>query len=160
VLAGTLTLGALHHQTGSEVASEVVSAHIRALMAPAPADVASSDHHTVKPWFNGKLAFAPVVPDLGSQGYPLLGGRIDVIGLEPAASLIYSRGKHIISVTEMPTNGASPSAETSYSERGYMALSWSSGGVSYFAVSDAAVEELASFVKLFKTAAMAGAAPP
>jgi anti-sigma factor RsiW len=160
VLAGTLTLGALHHQTGSEVASEVVSAHIRALMAPAPADVASSDHHTVKPWFNGKLAFAPVVPDLGSQGYPLLGGRIDVIGLEPAASLIYSRGKHIISVTEMPTNGASPSAETSYSERGYMALSWSSGGVSYFAVSDAAVEELASFVKLFKTAATAGAAPP
>jgi anti-sigma factor RsiW len=137
VLAGTLTLGALHHQTGSEVASEVVSAHIRALMAPAPADVASSDHHTVKPWFNGKLAFAPVVPDLGSQGYPLLGGRIDVIGLEPAASLIYSRGKHIISVTEMPTNGASPSAETSYSERGYMALSWSSGGVSYFAVCDA-----------------------
>jgi anti-sigma factor RsiW len=160
VLAGTLTLGALHHQTGSEVASEVVSAHIRALMAPAPADVASSDHHTVKPWFNGKLAFAPVVPDLGSQGYPLLGGRIDVIGLEPAASLIYSRGKHIISVTQMPTNGASPSAETSYSERGYMALSWSSGGVSYFAVSDAAVEELASFVKLFKTAATAGAAPP
>ena len=60
----------------------------------------------------------------------------------------------------MPTNGASPSAETSYSERGYMALSWSSGGVSYFAVSDAAVEELASFVKLFKTAATAGAAPP
>ena len=158
VLAGTLTFGALHHQTGDEVASEVVSAHIRALMAPAPADVASSDHHTVKPWFNGKLAFAPVVPDLGSQGYPLLGGRIDVIGLEPAASLIYLRGKHIISVTEMPTNGASPSAETSYSERGYMALSWSSGGVSYFAVSDAAAEELESFVKLFRAAAAAGAA--
>lgn len=159
VLAGTLTFGALHHQTGGEVASEVVSAHIRALMAPAPTDVASSDHHTVKPWFNGKLAFAPVVPDLGSQGYPLLGGRIDVIGLEPAASLIYSRGKHIISVTEMPTNGASPPAETSYSERGYMALSWSSGGVSYFAVSDAAAEELESFVKLFRGAAAASAAP-
>ena len=158
VLAGAIAVGALHHQTGSEVVSEVVSAHIRALMAPTPADVASSDHHTVKPWFNGKLAFAPVVPDLGSQGYPLLGGRIDVIGLEPAPSLIYSRGKHIISVTEMPTNGASPSAETSYSERGYMALSWSSGGVSYFAVSDAAAEELESFVKLFRAAAAAGAA--
>ena len=131
----------------------MVSAHIRALMAPAPADVASSDHHTVKPWFNGKLAFAPVVADLGSQGYPLLGGRIDVIGLEPAASLIYSRGKHVISVTEMPTNSAPPPAETSYSERGYIALSWSSGDVSYFAVSDAAAEELETFVKLFKAAA-------
>ncbi len=158
VLAGGLTFGALRHQTGDEVASEVVSAHIRALMAPAPADVASSDHHTVKPWFNGKLAFAPVVPDLG-RGYPLLGGRIDVIGLEPAASLIYSRGKHLVSVTEMPTNGAHPLAETSYSERGYVALSWSSGDVSYFAVSDAAAEELETFVKLFKAAAAAGAAP-
>jgi anti-sigma factor RsiW len=159
VLAGTLTFGALHHQTGSEMASEVVSAHIRALMAPASTDVASSDHHTVKPWFNGKLAFAPVVPDLGSQGYPLLGGRIDVIGLVPAASLIYSRGKHVISVTEMPSSGAHPAAETSRSEHGYLVLSWSDSGVTYFAVSDAAPEELKTFVKLFKAAAATGGAP-
>jgi anti-sigma factor RsiW len=159
VLAGALTFAALNHPSGDDLASEVVSAHIRALMAPAPADVASSDHHTVKPWFNGKLAFAPVVPDLGAQGYPLLGGRIDVIGLEPAASLIYSRGKHLISVTEMPASKAQPAAETSRSEHGYLALSWSDGGVTYFAVSDAAPEELETFVKLFKAAAAPGTPP-
>ena len=159
VLAGGLTFGALNHQTGDDLASEVVSAHIRGLMAPAPADVASSDHHTVKPWFNGKLAFAPVVPDLGAQGYPLLGGRIDVIGLEPAASLVYSRGKHLISVTELPTSKARPWATVSFSERGYLAVSWSDGGVTYFAVSDAAGEELENFVKLFKAAAATGGAP-
>jgi len=159
VLAGALTFGALNDQAGDEVASEVVSAHIRSLMAPAPADVASSDHHTVKPWFNGKLAFAPIVPDLGSQGYPLLGGRIDVIGLEPAASLVYSRGKHVISVTEMPGNRAQPSAGASYSEHGYLALCWNSDGVTYFVVSDAAAEVLEAFVKLFRAAATAGAAP-
>ncbi|MFZ2017959.1 MAG: anti-sigma factor [Methyloceanibacter sp.] len=159
VLAGGLTFGALNHQTGDDLASEVVSAHIRGLMAPAPADVASSDHHTVKPWFNGKLAFAPVVPDLGAQGYPLLGGRIDVIGLEPAASLVYSRGKHLISVTELPTSKARPWATVSFSERGYLAVSWSDGGVTYFAVSDAAGEEFENFVKLFKAAAATGGAP-
>jgi anti-sigma factor RsiW len=159
VLAGALISGALRHQAGDELASEVVSAHIRGLMAPAPADVASSDHHTVKPWFNGKLAFAPVVPDLGAQGYPLIGGRIDVIGLEPTASLVYSRGKHLISVTEMPTGRAPSPPGASYAERGYLALSWSDGGVTYFAVSDAAPQELETFVKLFKAAAATGAPP-
>ncbi len=159
VLAGTLTFGALKQQSGDQLASDVVSAHIRGLMAPAPVDVASSDHHTVKPWFNGKLGFAPVVPDLGAEGYPLLGGRIDVIGLEPAASLIYSRGKHLITVTELP-EGRALLASSSESERGYLVLSWSEGGVSYFAVSDAAPDELANFVKLFQAAAAAAGRPP
>ncbi|HZP09591.1 anti-sigma factor [Methyloceanibacter sp.] len=159
VLAGTLTFGAFNQQSGDQLASEVVSAHIRGLMAPAPMDVASSDHHTVKPWFNGKLGFAPVVPDLGAEGYPLLGGRIDVIGLEPAASLIYSRGKHLITVTELPEERALP-ASSNQSERGYLVLSWSEGGVSYCAVSDAAPDELASFVKLFRAAAGAAAGRP
>lgn len=159
ILAGTLTFGALNQQSGDQLVSEVVSAHIRGLMAPAPADVASSDHHTVKPWFNGKLAFAPVVPELGAEGYPLLGGRIDVIGLSPAASLVYARGKHLISVTELPQGRALPAAG-SRSEHGYLVLSWSEGGVSYFAVSDAAPEELANFVKLFREAAAAAGRPP
>jgi anti-sigma factor RsiW len=159
VLAGALTFGTVNHQSGDELASEVVSAHIRGLMAPTPADVASSDHHTVKPWFNGKLAFAPVVPDLGAQGYPLLGGRIDVIGLEPAASLVYARGKHLISVTEIPADKAHELAEASRSEHGYLVLSWTEGGVTYFAVSDAATEELETFVRLFKMAAATGTPP-
>ena len=79
VLAGVTTFGALNYRASDDVAAEIVSAHIRALMAPQPIDVASSDHHTVKPWFNGKLAFAPTVVDLSAKGFPLVGGRIDVV---------------------------------------------------------------------------------
>ena len=150
VLAGSITLGALHRQAGEEIASEVVSAHIRGLMAPAPTDVPSSDHHTVKPWFNGKLAFAPVVPDLGSEGFPLVGARVDVVRLEPAATLVYSRGKHLISLSEIPGGQASAAPARRHDERGFLALSWSEGGVTYFAVSDAAADELEAFVKLFR----------
>src|SRR4051812_44060357 len=93
VLAGATTFGALNYRGNDDVAAEIVSAHIRALMAPQPIDVASSDHHTVKPWFNGKLAFAPTVVDLAAKGFPLVGGRIDVVNAAPVASLVYSRGK-------------------------------------------------------------------
>jgi anti-sigma factor RsiW len=102
LLGGGLIFGALNDQGRQDVANQVVSAHIRALMAPQSFDVASSDRHTVKPWFAGKLAFAPKVVDLSTQGFPLVGARIDVIGLEPVASLVYSKGKHQISVMEMP----------------------------------------------------------
>jgi anti-sigma factor RsiW len=150
VLAGSITLGALHRQAGDEIASEVVSAHIRGLMAPMPTDVPSSDHHTIKPWFNGKLAFAPVVPDLGTEGFPLVGARVDVVGLEPAATLVYSRGKHLISLTEIPAGKEAAAPPRSHEERGFLARTWTQGGVTYFAVSDAAIEELEAFVKLFR----------
>jgi anti-sigma factor RsiW len=102
VLAGVTSIGALNYRAGDDPAADIVSAHIRALMAPQPIDVASSDHHTVKPWFNGKLAFAPTVVDLGAKDFPLVGGRIDVVKVAPVASLVYSHGKHLISLTEMP----------------------------------------------------------
>ena len=110
VLAGVTTFGALNYRAGDDVAAEIVSAHIRALMAPQPIDVASSDHHTVKPWFNGKLAFAPTVVDLGAQDFPLVGGRIDVVKGAPVASLVYSHGKHLISLTEMSNTRGEPAA--------------------------------------------------
>jgi anti-sigma factor RsiW len=121
-------------------------------MAPQPTDVPSSDRHTVKPWFAGKLAFAPKVVDLAPQGFPLVGARIDVIGLEPIATLVYSNGKHLISVMEMP-NGRGPAAPLqAHSERGYLALSWSDEDVAYWAVSDMAPEELRIFVGLLRAA--------
>jgi len=119
-------------------------------MAPMPTDVPSSDHHTIKPWFNGKLAFAPVVPDLGTEGFRLVRARVDVVGLEPAATLVYSRGKHLISLTEIPAGKEAAAPPRSYEERGFLARTWTQGGVTYFAVSDAAVEELEAFVKLFR----------
>jgi anti-sigma factor RsiW len=149
VLAGGLTLAVLQNSVDNTVADMVVSNHIRALMAPQPIDIASSDHHTVKPWFNGKVPFAPAVPNLAAQGFPLVGGRIDIVTLKPAATLVYAYGKHFISVTAMPgTEGVAPSL-TREVERGYRALSWSQGGVTYWAVSDAAPGELERFVKLF-----------
>ena len=152
LLAGVASLGALNYRTGDDVAEEIVSAHIRALMAPQPMDVASSDHHTVKPWFNGKLAFAPTVVDLSAKGFPLVGARIDVVRVAPVASLVYSHGKHLISLTEMPNTRGAPAPVTSHSEQGYLALSWSDGGVTYWAVSDAASDELENFAALFRAA--------
>jgi anti-sigma factor RsiW len=134
------------------MAAEIVSAHVRALMAPQPIDVASSDHHTVKPWFNGKLAFAPTVVDLSSQGFPLVGARIDVVRLAPVASLVYSHGKHLISLTEMPNTRGRFEPLEKHSEQGYLALSWSEEGTTYWAVSDAAPNELENFASLFRAA--------
>ena len=152
VLAGALSFGALNEQGRNDVASEIVSAHIRALMAPESIDVPSSDRHTVKPWFAGKLAFAPKVVDLATQGFPLVGARIDVIGLEPVASLVYSNGKHMISVMEMPSTRPLATPLEKHGENGYVALSWSDGKVTYWAVSDAAADKLKTFVSLFQAA--------
>ena len=117
-------------------------------MAPQPIDVASSDHHTVKPWFNGKLAFAPTVVDLGAKSFPLVGGRIDVVNVAPVASLVYNHGKHLISLTEMSNTGGEPEPLEKHLEQGYLALSWSDAGVTYWAVSDAASNELENFAAL------------
>jgi anti-sigma factor RsiW len=153
VLGGSLIFGALNDQGRDDVASQLVSAHIRALMAPQSIDVPSSDRHTVKPWFAGKLPFAPKVVDLSTQGFPLVGARIDVIGLEPVASLVYSNGKHLISVMEMPNAGAAGAPLSQHLEQGYQALTWSDGKVTFWVVSDAAAEELKTFVGLFQAAA-------
>jgi anti-sigma factor RsiW len=153
LLGGGLIFGALNDQGQQDVASQVVSAHIRALMAPQSIDVPSSDRHTVKPWFAGKLALAPKVVDLSTKGFPLVGGRIDVIGLAPVASLVYSNGKHLISVMQMPSAQPLAVPLEKHVEQGYQALTWSDGKITYWAVSDAAAEELKTFVSLFQAAA-------
>jgi anti-sigma factor RsiW len=152
LLGGGLIFGALNDRGGEDVANQVVSAHIRALMAPQSFDIASSDRHTVKPWFAGKLAFAPRVVDLSTQGFPLVGARIDVIGLEPVASLVYSKGKHVITVMEMPNPRGLTTPLTQHVEQGYQALTWSDGKITYWVVSDAAPEELKTFIGLFQAA--------
>jgi anti-sigma factor RsiW len=152
VLAGVTTFATLNYRAGDDMAAEIVSAHVRALMAPQPIDVASSDHHTVKPWFNDRLAFAPTVADLGAKGFPLVGGRIDVVRVTPVASLVYSHGKHLISLTEMPNTRGAAAPVTSHLEKGYLALSWSDEGTTFWAVSDVAPNELENFAALFRAA--------
>jgi anti-sigma factor RsiW len=137
---------------GEATADAVVSDHIRALMAPQPADVASSDRHTVKPWFNGKIPESPRVVDLAKQEFPLLGGRIDVIGRTPAPVLVYGHRKHVISLTAIPTPGKPDAAPSTRASEGYHLLAWTDGGTTYWAVSDVAAADLAHFAELFRTA--------
>jgi anti-sigma factor RsiW len=127
------------------VAEELLSAHQRALMGRA-VDVVSSDQHTVKPWFNGKLPFSPPVVDLAPEGFPLDGGRLDYVDGGPAAALVYSRRLHRIDVFVRPSGGQ---AAPSYFERnGFRGISWTKDGFLFTAVSDLNRGELANFANL------------
>ncbi len=126
----------------------LVASHMRGLMASQTVDVASSDRHTVKPWFNGKLPGSPRVVNLAALGFPLAGGRIDVIGLTPAPTLVYRARLHVISVTALPA--ADGAAAPLRPVNGYNIVTWTDGPVAYWAVSDLAAPELENFAKAFR----------
>jgi anti-sigma factor RsiW len=128
----------------------IVDAHIRSLMASQPIDVASSDRHTVKPWFNGRIPQAPRVVNLGSD-FPLVGGRIDVVGATAVPTLVYGHGKHLISLTALPAAGRANAAPAPSERGGYTIFRWTDGEVTYWAVSDASAIELDKFAELFRT---------
>jgi anti-sigma factor RsiW len=141
---------ALQPSGGNATAEAVISSHLRALMAPQPIDVMSSDRHTVKPWFNGRIPQAPRVIDLAQDGFPLIGGRVDVVGHTPVPSLVYRHDKHLISLTAIPD--ASAAVSRSQAVRGYNMIAWTTDGVTYWAVSDLNVSELETFARLFRDA--------
>ncbi|MBO0751980.1 MAG: anti-sigma factor, partial [Bradyrhizobiaceae bacterium] len=126
----------------------VVASHMRGLMASQTVDVASSDRHTVKPWFNGKLPESPRVVNLAAQGFTLVGGRIDVIGLTPAPTLVYRVRLHLISVTALPPRDRRTAPP--HAINGYNIVEWTDGGVVYWAVSDVAAPELEAFARAFR----------
>jgi anti-sigma factor RsiW len=135
-----------------QVNAGVVDAHIRSLMATQPIDVASSDRHTVKPWFNGRIPQSPRVVDLAGQDFPLVGGRIDVVGGVPVPTLVYRYAKHLISLTAVPEAGRGNAPPVLNAASGYNMVHWIENGVGYWAVSDVASVDLDKFVALFRTA--------
>jgi anti-sigma factor RsiW len=132
------------------LAENIVSDHIRSLIGTHLMDVPSTDQHTVKPWFNGKLDFSPEVRDFASQGFPLLGGRLDYLMDRPVAALVYGRRQHIINVFTWPAGSKSDRAEDRFSRNGYSATHWVRGSMTFWAVSDVAPSELAQFKRLYE----------
>jgi anti-sigma factor RsiW len=130
------------------VASQVVAGHIRSLLAPQPFDIASSDRHTVKPWFTARLPASPQVPDLTAQGFALLGGRVDVVGHDPVATIVYKHAAHTVSLATLRP-GQTVSEQTI---AGYNVRSWSDGDFTYIVVSDLPSADLATFQRAFSAA--------
>lgn len=145
VLAGAVMLTIDRNNARQDIARQVVASHIRGLLAPQPFDVASSDRHTVKPWFTTRIPESPQVVDLASQGFVLAGGRVDVIGRDPVATIVYRHAAHTVSLTTLRPGQPLP-AETI---AGYNVRSWNDRDFTYVAVSDLPGEDLETFERAF-----------
>jgi anti-sigma factor RsiW len=131
------------------VLASVLDAHVRSLQPGHLTDVLSSDRHTVKPWFDGKLDFSPPVADLATEGFPLTGGRLDVVAGRSVAALVYAHGRHVVTLFVWPS-GPADAKPRSGSANGYQWMRWVSGGMSFWAVSDVSAESLAEFARLLR----------
>ena len=133
---------------GGTLVAQVISGHIRSLLATHLLDVSSTDQHTVKPWFAGKLEFSPPVQDFSQRGFSLIGGRLDYLGNREVAALVYRRNKHIINLFIWPSQPGHAGPMQSFAENGYNVLHWDQGGFSFWAVSDVRMEDLRAFAEL------------
>jgi anti-sigma factor RsiW len=148
----------LRNDDEARVGSEIVSAHLRSLQAGHLTDVLSTDQHTVKPWFNGKLDVAPPVVDLTAQGFTLIGGRLDYVDTRAIAAIVYRRRQHVINLFVAQTASTERRAAKTETIQGFNIRRWSDRGLNYWAVSDLAADELAEFGDKFETAMRAGTA--
>jgi mycothiol system anti-sigma-R factor len=141
----------LRHPGADEfLATQLIASHVRSLMANHLTDVASSDQHTVKPWLDAKLDFAPPVVDLASEGFPLVGGRLDYLDNKTAAALVYQRRKHFINLFVWPTTPGDNKEQKLVTRQGYHLLHWIDGDFTYWAVSDVDTDDLQNFKQLFE----------
>ncbi|MET4039527.1 anti-sigma factor [Bradyrhizobium sp. RT6a] len=142
----------LRQDDQQRILSEVVSAHLRSLQAGHLIDVLSTDQHTVKPWFNGKLDVAPPVIDLTAQGFTLVGGRLDYIDARAIGAVIYKRRQHVVNLFVSQTSNAEYRAPKTETMQGFNCRRWGNRGLSFWAVSDLGADELAEFVDKFEAA--------
>jgi len=143
-----LAVGLFSTQGIPELAQDAVANHVRSLQVNHLMDVVSTDQHTVKPWFAGKLDYSPQVVDLAPSGYPLIGGRLDVLDHRNVAAIIYQRRKHYINLFIWPSNAGS--LHGIYNQNGYHAVCWTKSGMNYVAVSELGEQELKDFVKMIQ----------
>jgi anti-sigma factor RsiW len=162
IIALTLVPRLQRPEADQFLATQLIASHVRSLMANHLTDVASSDQHTVKPWLDTKLDFAPPVVDLSSEGFPLVGGRLDYLDNRPVAALVYQRRKHFINLFVWPAEtGADTTTRSAgnrqrsltlkaISRQGYHLLHWLDSEFNYWAISDISAEELREFEQLFE----------
>src|SRR5436190_5044067 len=154
--AASIVVVAFRVEDEQRILGEVVTAHLHSLQAEHLTDVLSSDQHTVKPWFSGRLDVAPPVLDLTTEGFRLVGGRLDYIDGKPIAAIVYKRRAHIINLFVAQTLGSAPFAPRSKSVQGFNILRWSEQGLDLAAISDINVDELREFTEKFQTALHTG----
>jgi anti-sigma factor RsiW len=128
---------------------EILDSHLRSLLASSLVEVPSSDRHTVKPWFQGRIGFSPNVPDLSQEGFVLVGGRLEVINQQRVAALVYKRREHVINLFVAEDKAAD--SQRSSQTNGYNLISWTDRGLSHWAVSDLNEQELSSFAQLIRS---------
>ena len=136
----------------NSAADELLASHVRSLMPGHLTDVLSTQQHTVKPWFNGRVDLSPAVPNLDKAGFPLIGGRADYVRGRVVPVVVYGRRQHMINVYAWPSSSAGGSPPDDLSRNGYHFVTWRSGGIEYWAVSDLNAAELHTFVAMFVAA--------
>ncbi len=151
-MAASLLVAVIGTDGDQRLLGDVISAHVRSLQADHLTDVQTSDRHTVKPWFNGKLDISPPVVDLAAEGFPLTGGRLDYLDGRPVASIVYRRRRHVINLFVAPAAAIEDQKVNLQTMQGYNIGRWSARGLDFFAVSDLIAEELREFVDKFETA--------